>query len=375
MAHLIIGAGVGGRGIADYLGKDFHFVDDDWEKSDFANPSEVPWEEISSVVVSGGVHETSLWLKAAEGHSKPVIGEAQFALERLGERRMVAVTGTNGKTTLALFAQHVLRSLGYEARACGNVGLSLGAFLCEPAPVGVVELSSYQLTRLDLPCFEASVVLNITPDHLDWHGSMEKYAAAKARLCSLTKKGSAYVTPQVKETFGDLFPCDVQICSEDLLSAAEALLSPFNVSRAAIENAFESFKRPEHRLEHVATVGGVRFINDSKATNFAALSRAIATFAKSHLVLILSGIPKEESLDCIDLSSADEVIVFGAMCALAPTRAHCVESLEAAVSLAFSLGQEVVLFSPGGSSFDCFENYIDRGRQFKYTVEKIGVSL
>lgn len=373
--HLIIGAGVGGEGIAKYLGSGYYFADDNSAKAHFPSPDEVPWESISSVIVSAGIPPHSPWLKRAEELGKAIVGEAQFALERLSQTRMVAVTGTNGKTTLTLFAEHVLRSLGYEAKACGNVGLSLGAFLCAPAPIAVVELSSYQLARLNVAGFEASVVLNITPDHLDWHGSIKQYAAAKARLHSLTKEGGAFITSQVKETWGDLFPRNARVCGEDLIDAAEALLSPFAISREAIEEAHKSFKRPEHRLEHVATVNGLRFINDSKATNFAALARALATFANNHLVLILSGIPKEESLETVDLSRVHEIIVFGAMSALAPKRAHRVESLEAAVHLAFSLGQEVVLFSPGGSSFDCFENYVDRGRQFKYTVEKIGVSL
>lgn len=377
MTTLIIGAGVGGQGIAGYLGEYFYFVDDDRAnpKVHFTAENQVPWGEIERAVVSGGVRPDSPWLQAAVHRGIEVVGEAQFALERLDNTRLVAVTGTNGKTTLVLFAAHVLRSLGYDAKACGNVGYSLGKFLQQPSAIGVVELSSYQLTRLKKPCFEASVVLNITPDHLDWHGSMERYVKAKAQLPKLTQKAGAYITPQVKEAFAQAFPSDVRVCKEDLASATQALLSPFGVSRSDIEKASESFKSPEHRLEHVATIGGVRFINDSKATNFAALARAVSLFADSHLVLIMSGISKEASLEHIDLSPADDIVVFGQMSAIAPERAHRVENLDAAVELAFRLAKGVVLFSPGGSSFDCFENYVDRGRQFKYTVEKVGVSL
>jgi len=375
MKTLIIGAGIGGQGIAQFLERDFYLVDDDRAKSYFADPSDVPWDEVASAVVSGGVSEASPWLQAVRAKGIRVTGEAQFALERLREQRMVAVTGTNGKTTLVLFAEHVLRSCGFDAKACGNVGLSLGAFLCDPASIAVVELSSFQLERIENAAFESSIILNITPDHLDWHGTMDNYARAKARLCKLTKPGGAFITPQVQGAFGDLFDPDVLICDEDLVSAAEALLSPFDISRADIEKAYASFARPEHRLEFVGAVGGIRFINDSKATNFASLERAIQTFANNHLILILSGIPKEKSLDGVDLSAADEIIVFGEMSALAPKRAHRVNDLSAAVELAARLGKEVVLFSPGGSSFDCFENYVDRGLQFKYTVEKMGVSL
>ena len=377
MAILIIGAGVGGQGIAKYLGRDFYFVDDDPAnpKSHFPTPARAPWREVTCAVVSGGVSSESPWLKAVTEQGIEVFGEAQFALERLEKSRLVAVTGTNGKTTLVLFAEHVLRSLGFDARACGNVGLSLGAFLSNPSQIAVVELSSFQLERIKKPCFESSVTLNITPDHLDWHGSMECYVKAKARLTALTAKGQAYITPQVKRAFGTFFPKDVQICEEDLIASSHALLAPFEITLDQIKTAHKSFKHPEHRLEPVATVDGIRFINDSKATNFAALSRAVRVFADSHLVLILSGIPKEASLESVDLSPADEIIVFGEMSALAPPRAHIVKDLEAAAHLAFHLAKGVVLFSPGGSSFDCFENYVDRGRQFKYTVEKVGVGL
>lgn len=377
MAILIIGTGVGGQGIAEYLERDFYFVDDDPanQKAHFQSPAQVPWQEITAVVASGGVKETSLWLQAAKERGVEMIGEAQFALSRLKNSRLVAVTGTNGKTTLVLFAAHVLRTLGFDAKACGNVGLSLGAFLKDPSAIGVVELSSFQLARIEMADFEASVVLDITPDHLDWHAAMDSYVKAKARLAFLTRVGCAWVTPQVQKHYAADFPCDIQVCSGDLAPAALALLAPFNVTMAQIEAAYRTFTHPPHRLELVGTVNGIRFINDSKATNFAALARALHVFGDEHLVLILSGIPKEASLEHLDLSSADEIIAFGAMSHLAPKRAYIVADLAAAVELAFSLARSVVLFSPGGSSFDCFENYIDRGLQFKYTVEKMGVRL
>lgn len=378
MHILIIGAGVGGEGIARYLTLQkipYYFVDDDpkCKKRAFTAPHVVPWKEISQAVVSAGVYK-SPWLKAVKAHSIPVVSEAQFALERLKTSRLVAVTGTNGKTTLVLFAEHVLRSLGYDAKACGNVGLSLGAFLSDPSDIGVVELSSFQLEYLDAKVFESAVVLDISADHLDRHGSMEEYVKIKAHLCNLVKPGGrAFVAEDTQAHFEVFFPSHAEPLDPALISATYALLSPFKIELKEICTALDSFKKPSHRLEEVASIDGVRFINDSKATNLSAVSYALSQLSGESVVLILSGMPKEPSIDRLDLSKVDHLIAFGDMRALVDERAHQVGNLEEAVSLAFDLARPkgVVLFSPGGSSFDCFENYIDRGNQFKYTVKRV----
>lgn len=413
MCYLIIGFGVAGRGVAAYLEKKglCFEVGDDAIKAPLdplSNEGALFWSKIDCAIVSPGVGEKSTWLRRAkEAHIK-IESEANFILPKI-KAPLYAITGTNGKTTTTLFIEWALNQKGVLARACGNVGYSLGEFLCECEaknshkdnepllPIGIVELSSYQLDGLKGAFFDGGAFLNLTPDHLDRHKTLEAYAKAKANLSFCIKEGkNLWVQKGVFATYKPFLSVSAKPYSTDALIqksgcnmpkhslenavASAHILSDFGISLEETLELYQAFPKPEHRQELAFEIEGVRFINDSKATNLAAVEAAFEAEKGSHIWLIAGGFDKGEDFKSLDI---DTQRLLGVI-ALGQTAPNVMEAFKdiCPTYLAKDLNDaiwyvrqkarpnESVLFSPGCSSFDMFENYIDRGKQFKYTVER-----
>ena len=366
----------------------------------------VDLKEFDRLILSPGVSPSHPLIIEAMKKGMPIVGEAQLALERL-DLPLIAITGTNGKTTVTLLIAHVLKSAGREAVAVGNVGEPLTAYVgrARKGEIAVVELSSFQLDTLSVRSFDLGLILNITPDHLDRYGTMENYARSKCHLQACLKPtGELWVHEQiVKEykkllkgdyrTYGQNLDCSLSINQVAFLKKNEAFgalhdlenslaawiaCQKFGVTRHQFLEALKSFKKPAHRIEWVRAVSGVDYINDSKGTNIDATIKAVEA-QKKQVVLIVGGVDKGASYEVWKKPFAKKVKHVVAMGEAAEKIAGdlapdylvpIVSSLEDAVMHSMTLAQEgdVVLLSPGCSSYDMFRDYAHRGDEFKRIV-------
>jgi UDP-N-acetylmuramoylalanine--D-glutamate ligase len=377
------------------------------------------------LVVSPGVPLRQPAIDAARAGGVPVIGEIELASRWL-KGRMIAITGTKGKSTTTTLAARMLEEAGVVTTAGGNLGPALSAAVAasRPGTHHVVEVSSFQLETTDTFHPWIAVLLNLSADHLDRHASFEEYGAAKARIfanqtvddwavvnaddpaaLAIARHGRARrfdfaldaaisdgVTVEgaaiVRRDRGQAAPlvplASVRLPGRHLLAdvlAATAVGCLTGVPPAAMQRAVEKFRGLEHALEDVAEIGGVRFVNDSKATNIASARRSIESFDHG-VVAIMGGRFKggrfEDLKDAV-ASRVDAVIAIGeaaplvraALADLVPV--HDARSMADAVRQAASAASPggVVVLAPGCSSFDMFENYAARGRAFKEEVGKL----
>ena len=367
-----------------------------------------------------GVPESHPVVTAAIAAGTPVRTEIDLAYEweqqrEGGPRPMLAVTGTDGKTTTTLLAAHILQTAGHRVAAVGNTEVPLVAALDEPVDVFVVECSSFRLNWIDSFRSEASVWLNLAPDHQNWHTSMASYEAAKARLWSHRRTTDVAIgfaddavvmrnlraAGGITRTFaagnadyhvadhclvgpkGPIAPiaCMARRLPHDITNAlaASALVLESHLATAAdIRAALETFRHPPHRIEPVATIGGVEWFNDSKATTPHAALTAMRGFRR--IVLLAGG--RNKGLDMHSL--ADERGRVKAVVGLGEAgeevvssfRGHCpttvAQSMAAAVDAAhgFAESGDVVLLSPACASFDWYPDggYPARGDDFKRLV-------
>jgi UDP-N-acetylmuramoylalanine--D-glutamate ligase len=376
------------------------------------------------IVPSPGVPLTLPHLAAARAASIPIWSEIELAWRFLSGR-MVAITGSNGKTTTTSLVGHILETAGMPVIVAGNIGTPLISRVetSSDSTVTVVEVSSFQLEAIDKLRPDVGVFLNLTPDHLDRHASLEEYARAKGRLFENQTEADAAILnaddpattplapsrPQVfwfsreKRVARGAFVRDAEIVFrrdgaetvllrrediglrgdhnlENVLAAAAASLLA-GAAPAAIASGVRSFAGVEHRLEFVAEIGGVNYYNDSKATNVDATLKAVDAFS-TPLLIILGG--KDKGSDYTLLREplhrrARVAFLIGAAAdKIAGQLAGAVEieksgTLERAVQLASERAQtgDTVLLAPACASFDQFENYEHRGRVFKQLVRQI----
>ncbi len=350
------------------------------------------------------------------GRKVAVTGEAEIALPHF-KKPLVAVTGTNGKTTVALLVEHILNASGIKSKALGNVGSALCKHLIEPGDeeAFVVELSSYQMETLRTPVFRAAVLLNITPDHLDRYASMEEYAAAKCRLQDLMLPGAEFfVQDRAASEYGHLltklnyqrFNPDAIVAVdqvhkiESILSfldktlqepigrhdrenaiAAWVLCRPFSISMEQFCRALLTFQKPPHRIEFVKKIGGVSYFDDSKGTNLDAVLQAV-TVMKGPVILIAGGVDKGASYllwkDRLQ-GKVKQIIAIGEAAGQIYKELHphftikLADSLSSAVDAAAACAEsgDSVLLSPGCSSFDMFRDYAHRGEEFQRIVQTL----
>jgi len=334
-------------------------------------------EGIDVLVKSPGVPGEVPLVRAARAQGIPVWSEVELAYRLLpAGTRIVGVTGTNGKTTTAELLGAIFRAAGRDVAVAGNVGTPLSSV--RSADWIVCELSSFQLEDVETFTCDVAVLLNLEPDHLDRHGDFEAYRAAKLRIFERTRVA---IVPRglglagIEFAAGDPLPAEPRLRgahNRENAAAATAAARAAGIDDASIAAALETFAGVPHRLELVAEVNGVRFVNDSKATNVAAARRALAAYADEPVHLILGGSLKGESFAPLAEAVGDNVRSIHLIGEAAPElaavlEAHDDRTLERAIAHAAegAAPGDVVLLSPACASYDQYENFEQRGEEFR----------
>ncbi len=440
---VVLGAGESGAGAAILAKKNGYevFVSDlsviKNKYKQMLDAHQIPWEEkqhteskildATEVVKSPGIPDKAMLIKKLHENNIPVISEIEFA-GRFTKAKMICITGSNGKTTTTTLIYHILKQAGLNVGLAGNVGHSLALQVAtQNFDYYVVELSSFQLDGMFEFKADIAILLNITPDHLDRYDyKFENYINSKFRITNNQTEKDVFIywenDPVVKEELqkrkvsSSIYPFAIdknektkafiendQLVIDtlnQLLSmpvnelALKGMHNTFNSMAAGLaasvlavkkENIRESlcnFTGVEHRLEYVATVKDIQFINDSKATNVNSCWYALESM-KTPVVLILGGTDKGNDYSEIE-SLVDEKVKALIFMGLDNAPLHRffdgkvdlivdVQSMEDAVQKAyeFAIAGDSVLLSPCCASFDLFENYEDRGRQFKACVRNL----
>jgi len=392
--------------------------------------SEVPDDGFDLVVASPGIAPHRPLMLSARRLGVPVISEMELAY-RVARAPLVAVTGTNGKTTTTALIAHLLTCAGHPAEAVGNIGRPAITVAAEAGPAGVLvaECSSFQLAlTLDLKP-RIAVLLNITPDHIDWHGSMAVYEADKAKVFAnqgagdtavidVDDQGSARWADRVEaagvlvtrvsrtrlarggasvvdgvlvvETTACRVPLvrvdELRIRGEHNLSnalAAAAAALALGAMPEDVCTGLRTFAPIEHRLEPAGVIDGVEYVNDSKATNPDAVLKALTAFDERPIIVLLGGRNKGNEFDALAEACAARcraAVLFGESrpeleraFAASSGEFMVAATLSEAVQTAARTSRpgDVVLLSPACASFDEFSDYEDRGRAFKAMVERM----
>ncbi len=438
---VILGGGESGCGAAvlakklgfDVFLSDFGTITGKYKQ--MLDEKEIPWEEgghtkelilnAGEVIKSPGIPSEAPIVMQIKNAGIPIISEIEFA-GRYTRAKMVCITGSNGKTTTTSLIYHIFREAGLDVGLAGNIGNSLALQVAEgDKDYYIVELSSFQLDNMYEFRANVAVLLNITPDHLDRYGyNMQNYVDAKLRIlqnqqpddafvywnddpiiskeltkythgklypfAETKKEGAAAYTHEEKIVFTEPTPFNMELEELSLTGkhnlynsmAAGISANVAGIRKETIREALSTFTGVEHRLEKVATIDGVEYINDSKATNVNSCWYALQSMKKK-TVLILGG--KDKGNDYSEIaelvrSKCSGLVFLGAdnsklleffkEYGLPIADTHSIEEcVKAAKSMAKN--GEAVLLSPCCASFDLFKSYEDRGRQFKDMVSKL----
>ncbi len=380
------------------------------------------------VVKSPGIPETNPTVIALRALGIPLISEIELAYRFIGDSRVLAITGTNGKSTTTTMLWHICQKAGLDAALVGNIGRSFAWQVAEaPKPFYVVEVSSFQLDDIVTFRPHVAILTNITEDHMDRYAyRMENYVRSKFRitlnqtasdvfiynlddeviqqaLTSISIKATERPITMKRELPHGAFIKDGDLyvrTSQDYMTmsvfdfalkgkhnqyntmAACVAAATIDIRKEKIREAVMDFQGVEHRLEPVATVRGVLFINDSKATNVNSVWYALESMTRP-TVLILGGVDKgndyelirelvQEKVKAIVCLGTDNQKIHEAFKELVPAMVDA-HSAEEAVHAAFHLADkgDAVLLSPACASFDLFSDFEDRGRQFKQAVRNL----
>ncbi|HYK36810.1 UDP-N-acetylmuramoyl-L-alanine--D-glutamate ligase [Alloacidobacterium sp.] len=409
---------------AEQLGKDIPALLEEGIAVEAGGHGLLTFRRQDLIVVSPGVPLDTPELVQVKAFGLPILGEVELASRYL-KGKSLAITGSNGKTTTTALCGEILKAGGLQVEVGGNIGVPVIALVDGSREDGwsVLEVSSFQLETTERFRPEIAVILNVTPDHLDRHGSFENYAAAKERIFANQTAEDALVLNADDDVTSRMasraksrifwfsakrvvrqgafvhegaivYRASEQAAPEFILKVeniplkghhnVENVLAAVCAARLAgveaevIRKAVESFKAVEHRLEFVAEINGVDYYNDSKATNVDAAAKAIAAFPGG-IHLILGG--KDKNSDYRQLRALLEervrtVYTIGAAAEKIETHIYgsvpvvSCGTLEQAVTKAAEAAQpgEIVLLAPACSSFDQFENYEHRGQVFKELV-------
>ncbi|MFL5963133.1 MAG: Mur ligase family protein [Gaiellaceae bacterium] len=331
---------------------------------------------VEVLVKSPGVPGEVPLVAAARERGIPVWSEIELGYRLLPDAKFVGVTGTNGKTTTAELLGAIFRAAGRDVAVAGNVGTPLTSV--RSADWVVCELSSFQLEDVHELACEVAVLLNLEPDHVDRHGSFEAYRDAKLRVF---ERSRTQVVPRGLGLPGIEFSADDELPAEPLIrgahnrenaAAATAAARVSGIADEDIAAALVTFPGVPHRLELVGERDGVRYVNDSKATNVPAALRALAAYADEPVHLILGGSPKGEDFAPLAASIGPNVKSVHLIGEEAERigeliGGHRDGDLETAVAHAARLAEpgDVVLLSPASASYDQFENFEQRGEAFR----------
>ena len=383
------------------------------------------------LVISPGVPRSQQALKVAQANGVEIIGDIELFTHAIGDTPVIAVTGSNGKSTVVSWIAHVLEQCGKRAKLCGNIGTPALDSVDTDAEIYVLELSSYQLESTSSLKTISATVLNVSDDHMDRYASIEHYARVKRsvyrgcshpvvnlddkrtwvnqdqavadgeRIASTSNISTAFsllggvgAEYHVIEAANDTWLCcgTTKLIRRSQLQtpgnhnvanalAVIALLQPFKLEMNQLIIGISGFRGLEHRTEFVLERDGVRWYNDSKGTNIDACKKAIMAM-NAPVILIAGGLGKgadfralrhvvEQHVKALVLIGKDAALIRDALKGVAQT--VMAESLEDAVSrgVELAVSGDVVLLSPACSSFDMFENFEQRGRMFKQAVEAI----
>jgi UDP-N-acetylmuramoylalanine--D-glutamate ligase len=379
------------------------------------------------VVKSPGISEKNEWVKKLRAKGVSIIGEIELAYRYKGDSKIIAITGSNGKSTTTALIYHICKVAGLDCALVGNIGYSFAKQVAEdPKPLYVAEISSFQLDDIVTFRPDVALLLNITEDHLDrYEYRFENYINSKFRITMNQTSNDYFIYNlddevitrylEQKQIHSIQLPMSMKqkvekggyIQNDELhvkVGAEEQSMSIYDfalkgkhnqyntmaasvagatmdIRKNKIREAVQTFENLEHRNETVATVRGVEFINDSKATNVNSTWYALESMTKP-TILILGGIDKGNDYSLIKELVKEKVKAIVCM-GVDNTKIHeafdgearliDTGSAENAVQTAFHLASpgDVVLLSPACASFDLFKNYEDRGKQFKEAVRNL----
>ncbi len=380
------------------------------------------------VMKSPGIPEKNELVKAIRAKGIPVISEIELAYRFKGNSRIVGITGSNGKTTTTALIHHICKEAGLECALVGNIGFSFAKQVAlDPKPLYIAEISSFQLDDIREFRADVAVLTNITEDHLDRYDyNFGNYINSKFRIIMNQQPGDAFIycadDPVTMENLdrytiqsnqlpismkrdlpngafikdGDMYIRTGQDYTTMSVydfalkgkhnqyntMAACVAATTLDIRKEKIRDAVQNFQSLEHRMEPVATIRGVEFINDSKATNVNSTWYALESMTKP-TVLILGGVDKgndysliadlvKEKVKAIICLGTDNQKIHEAFGEMVPTIVDTNNALDAVqAAFHFSAKGDVVLLSPACASFDLFRNYEDRGDQFKKAVKDL----
>ena len=379
------------------------------------------FENADLIVISPGVPHTIEPVIKAKEQGIPVIGEIELASRFIAEP-IIAVTGTNGKTTTTTLLCKMLEESGLKVFVGGNIGTPLIAYVDkgEKAEIVVIEVSSFQLDTIDTFRANVAVLLNITEDHMNRYSDLNAYAKSKARIFENQRYDDTAVLngsdPVVCSLSKDILSKKVFFSSKKekcVTISDESIISQENISRLLVDfklpgkhnmenaaaaslaalaaggtfegvrSALRKFKGLSHRLEHINTLNGVDFFNDSKATNVDSVAKALETFERP-IVLIMGGRNKGSKFyalrDLID-KHVKKLIIIGEAKEDIMAELGSIKPVEVAATMDDAVFKayhdaakpgDIVLLSPACASFDMYNNYAQRGEDFCKAVAKIG---
>jgi len=417
---LVVGLGISGLAVARFLKKrgavvtvtdmagEEKLFDYVWEirtmgiRLELESHSIKTFESAELIVISPGVPHTIKPVKKAIAKGIPVIGEIELA-SRFIDEPVIAITGTNGKTTTTRLLGKMLEDSGIKVFVAGNIGNPLIEYVDtkKKAEVLVVEVSSFQLDTIDMFRPKIGVLLNIAEDHLDRYPDFAAYAASKGRLFKNQQKSDIAILNDkdslVRDVTENINSKKIYFSEQTVAGSGLAALNLSNEYFAAFHNkenayaaalaalagggnlhgiqkALDTFKGDSHRIEYITTINDVMFYDDSKATNIAAVKRALESFDKP-ISLIMGG--RDKGGDYLTLKGTVEkhvkkLVVIGEakekiISALGGSvNVEQASTIEEAVLAAYKVAEsgDVVLLSPACSSFDMFKSYKERGNRF-----------
>lgn len=381
--------------------------------------------QADEIIKSPGIPEKNELIKKIRAKNITIISEIEFAYRYKANSKIIAITGSNGKSTTTGLIHHICRIAGLDCALVGNIGYSFARQVAEdPKPLYVIEISSFQLDDIQTFKPDVAILLNITEDHLDrYNYQFENYIQSKFRIIQNQTKNDVFIycmddeitmenilkqniqaikypftikqqismggyiqnnnmriitnTEQTEMSIND-FALKGKHNQYNTMAAGIAAAS-IGVRKEKIREAVTTFQSLEHRMEYITTIRGVKFINDSKATNINSTWYALESMG-APTVLILGGIDKgndynlikdlvKEKVKAIVCLGVDNAKIHEAFDNIISTIMDT-KSAEAAAKAAFQLSQkgDTVLLSPACASFDLFKNYEDRGKQFKKAV-------
>ena len=385
------------------------------KKSNWINYNYWPWESIKTLVVSPGIpinnKEKHNAIKLAIDNKVKIINDIDLFVEIYPKAKIIGITGTNGKSTTAALLFHILKFNKIKSVICGNFGIP-ACSINDPGENGVIilELSSYQLDGAKSLSLDIATIINITPDHLDYHESFDRYVSSKLKIINFLKKNGIFIYDKSNELLNKVIDINKYSSlkfssvhekeAKDFIndnnylkgthnainaSIAISIAKKLNINDNKIELAIKRFEGLSHRMEPLYISSNFKIINDSKSTNGESTAAALKSF--SNIFWIVGGKPKNDGIGQAKnfLDKVVEIFLIGNSTKYFSEEIlkfnenipinECI-TLEKATILAIKkskmskLKNYVILLSPSAASFDQFKSFEDRGNQFKKIISQ-----